>query len=70
MLARAEEQYFKGRTVKDELREYQEERKREARVHLISYIAVNLGLIGINILPSIGKTMPHLVSLYPMAQAT
>ncbi len=65
-LARAEEQYFKGKTVKDELREYQEERKRQARIHLISYIAVNAGLLGINVLTAMGDKSPSLWALYPL----
>lgn len=62
-LARAEAQYFQGKTVKEELREYQEERHRAARTHLISYIAVNLGLLGINLIGSRGD---KLWVLYPL----
>ncbi len=65
-IARAEQQYFQGKTIKEELREYDEERRRSARLHLISYIAVNLGLLGINLLTALGDRDPSLWALYPL----
>lgn len=65
-IARAEQQYFQGKTIKEELREYDEERRRSARLHLISYIAVNLGLLGINFLSAVGDKNPSLWALYPL----
>lgn len=65
-LARAEKRYFEGKSVKDELKEYDEERRRGARMHLISYIAVNLGLLGINIATELGSKSFELWSLFPL----
>ena len=47
-LQRAEQQYFSKRGVEEELREYQENRRRGAIGHLIAYLVVNLGLFLIN----------------------
>lgn len=65
-IARAESQYFQGKTIKDELKEYDEERRRAARMHIISYVAVNLGLLGINVATELGSGSFELWALYPM----
>lgn len=62
-IARAEAQYFKGKSVKDELKEYDEERRRAARTHIVTYVAVNLGLLGFNLLGGVGDKF---WALYPL----